>query len=67
MHKNYNDEKSKNIDIRRNNYNLLFFEKNENSSIIEDPIKEMNNRNTWVEVNNPIIVTVGGNKVDEDY
>ncbi len=27
----------------------------------------MNNRDTLDEVNNPIIVTVGGNKVDEDY
>ena len=39
MHKKYNDEKSKNIDIRRNNVILCFLKDNENSSIIEDPIK----------------------------
>ncbi len=67
MHQKYNNENSKKIDIRRNNVILCFLKKNENSSIIEDPIKEMNNRDTLDEVNNPIIVTVGGNKVDEDY
>ena len=67
MHKKYNDEKSKNIDIRRNNVILCFLKENENSSIIEDPIKEMNVQNTLVEVNNPIIITVGGNNVDDDY
>ena len=63
----YKEENINKIDLRRNNVILCFLKDNENSSIIEDPIKEMNNRNTWVEVNNPIIVTVGGNKVDEDY
>ena len=67
MHKKYNEEKSKNIDIRRNNVILCFLKDNENSSIIEDPIKDMNNQNTLVEVNNPIIITVGGNNVDDDY
>ena len=69
MHKRYNDEneKSKNIDIRRNNVILCFLKENENSSIIENPIKDMNNTNTLVEANNPIIVTIGGNNVDEDY
>ena len=67
MHKKYNDEKSKNIDIRRNNVILCFLKENEDSSIIEDPIKDMNKNNTLVEVNNPIIITVGGNNVDDDY
>ena len=40
---------------------------NEDSSIIEDPIKDMNKNNTLVEVNNPIIITVGGNNFDDDY
>ena len=41
--------------------------KNENSSIIENPIKEMNKNETLDEVNNPIIVTVGGDDVNENY
>ena len=45
----------------------VFWKKNENSSIIENPIKEMNQNDTLTEVNNPIIVTVGGDDVDEDY
>ena len=36
----------------------VFWKKNENSNIIENPIKEMNNNNILIEVNNPIIVTV---------
>ena len=67
MNRKYNDEKSKNIDIRRNNVILCFLKENEDSSIIEDPIKDMNKNNTLVEVNNPIIITVGGNNVDDDY
>ena len=63
----YNEEKKNNIDIKRNNVILCFLKENENSSIIENPIKNMNEANTLVEVNNPIIVTVGGNNVDEDY
>ena len=67
MHNKYNDEKKNNIDIKKNNVILCFLKENENSSIIENPIKNMNETNTLVEVNNPIIVTVGGNNVDEDY
>lgn len=39
----------------------------EDSSIIENPIKDMNSKNILVEVNNPIIITVGGRNVDEDF
>ncbi len=67
MYNKYKDEKKNNIDIKRNNVILCFLKENQNSSIIENPIKNMNESNTLVEVNNPIIVTIGGNNVDEDY
>lgn len=67
MHRQYNEERRNNIDIRRNNVILCFLNDNENSDIIEKPIKSMNNKKTLIDYNNPIIVTVGGNNVDHDY
>ena len=67
MHQQYNKEESHNIDIRRNNVILCFLKEGEDSSIIENPIKDMNSKNILVEVNNPIIITVGGKNVDKDF
>ena len=67
MHRKYNDGKYKKIDIRRNNVILCFLKENEKSDIIENPIKSMNKQNILIETNNPIIITVGGNNIDEDF
>ena len=67
MHKKYNDEKANNIDIRRNNVILCFLKENENSDIIENPIKYLNKQKSLIEANNPIIITVGGNNIDEEF
>ena len=67
MNEEYKKDKSNKIDIRRNNVILCFLKENEDSSIIEDPIKSMNTNCTLIEANNPIIVTVGGNNPDIEY
>ena len=63
----YKKENKQKIDIRRNNVILFFLKENEDSSIIENPIKSMNEKKTLVEVNNPIIITVGGKNEDNDF
>ena len=67
MVKQYKDENIKKIDIRRNNVILCFLNDNENSNMIEDLIKTMNENSILIKDNNPIIVTVGGSNVDNDY
>ena len=67
MNNKYYDEKNNNIDIRRNNVILCFLMENENSDIIENPIKSMNKQYSLIEAYNPIIITVGGNNIDEDF
>ena len=69
MNAQYANENCHKIDIRRNNVILCFLKDNEDSSIIENPIKNMNDKipPTLTKENNPIIVTVGGKNVDIDY
>ena len=67
MNEEYKTDKSNKIDIRRNNVILCFLKENEDSSIIEDPIKSMNTNFTLIEANNPIIVTVGGKNPDIEF
>ena len=67
MNQRYYEENSHKIDIRRNNVILCFLKPNEDSSVVEDPIKSMNVDLTLTESNNPIIVTVGGQNADENF
>ena len=67
MNEDYRKEKCTNIDIRKNNVILYFLKDNEDSDIIENPIKTMNNSFDLSEDNNPIIITVGGRNIDKDY
>ena len=67
MNEEYKKDKSNKIDIRRNNVILCFLKENEDSSIIENPIKSMNTNLTLIEANNPIIVTVGGKNPDIEF
>ena len=67
MNQRYYEENSHKIDIRRNNVILCFLKPNEDSSVVEDPIKSMNVDLTLAESNNPIIVTVGGQNADENF
>ena len=63
----YKEENINKIDLRRNNVILCFLKDNENSNMIEDVIKTMNENSILIKDNNPIKVTVGGSNVDNDY
>ena len=67
MYAQYAKDDCHKIDIRRNNVILCFLKDNEDSSIIENHIKDMNDKRNLTKENNPIIVTVGGKNDDKDY